>query len=94
MRGVARLIQKSLIDDGTVLLLSGIAALFLATGTAHAERIPPPDHSKCTNCRNAADHKFFSCAYYWLYRNRRQELDNPNADRGRLALEARRGCGR
>jgi len=36
------------------LFLAGIATLFLATGAAHAERIPPPDHSKCTNCRNAA----------------------------------------
>jgi len=45
------------------LLLSGIAALFLATGAAHARNIPPPDYSQCTgNC----DPKLFRCIYYYL----------------------------
>src|SRR5262249_32719485 len=48
------------------LLLSGIAALFLATGAAHARNIPPPDYSKCTGI---CDPKLFRCIYYYLRRH-------------------------
>jgi hypothetical protein len=51
------------------LLLTGIAVLLLATGAAHAGsyRITGgPDHSKCANCRTAADHKLFSCIFYYI----------------------------
>src|SRR5262249_25082295 len=55
--------------------LTSIAVLFLATGAAHArsERIPPPDYSQCTRCRNASDQKFFSCAYYYIMRHKQQD---------------------
>src|SRR5262245_12149933 len=90
------------------LFLSGIAALFLATGTAHAraERIPPPDYSQCTRCRSASDQKFFSCAYHYLMRHKQQdprwkrtqgmsrEQIEQSPDALSLASEARRACGR
>ena len=88
-------------------LLTGVAVLFLATGAAHAraEHYPPPDHSKCTNCRTAKDHKDFACMYYYLMRrqqdprfkrtvglSRASLMQNPDA--ASLGLEARRACGR
>jgi len=87
------------------LLLTGIAALFLAIGTAHAERIPPPDHSRCTNCRTTADHKLYSCIYYYVMKKQQDprfgraqyvppEQLPQNHDAMSLVLEARRACGR
>jgi hypothetical protein len=91
----------------TRVLIIGIA-LLLATGAAHAEayRITgKPDHSKCTNCRTANDHKVFSCIFYYLkrhqqdprwkrtqYMSRDQAVQDPAALS--LAAEGRRACGR
>jgi hypothetical protein len=82
--------------------LAGIAVLFLATGTAHAraEHYPPPDHSKCTTCKNAKDHRDFA---HYLMKNKQQDprfrpagadARWQNPDFASLAREARKACGR
>jgi hypothetical protein len=88
-------------------LLSSIAALFLATGAAHAraEHYPPPDRSKCTNCRTEKDYKDFVCMHRYLMRRQhdprfqrtiglpRYVLEQ-SPDVASLGAEARRACGR
>jgi len=56
------------------LTLATLAALLLATGTAHAraERIPPPNLSQCTNCRTTSDYRFYKCMYYYHMRHQQE----------------------
>jgi hypothetical protein len=75
------------------LFLTSITTLLLATGTVHsanAERFPPPDHSQCTNCRTAKDHKFFSCVYYYLMRHRQQDPEQVRQSSRRSKPRSRR----
>jgi len=59
------------------LLLTGIAALFLATGAAHAQAVPwgsppvPPEERGCTTCRTKDDYKHFNCMRRYMLRRQR-----------------------
>jgi hypothetical protein len=86
-------------------VLAALVALATTLDSARAaQRIPPPDYSKCTNCRTAADQKLFRCLYYYHSRHHLRDprylrLRGPsdlhwgNPDAASLVLEARRACG-
>jgi len=82
-----------------------VLSLCFGVGSIQSAVAFQPDHSKCTNCRSAADHKKFDCAARWLYKHRQRELNsvgdselggtwgNSSPRVQRLAIEAKRACG-
>jgi hypothetical protein len=82
------------------LLLTGIAALFLATGTVFA--------GECTSCRTKEDYKLFSCLKHymrahqqdprlrriWQQGKQSQAQLQQNPDAMSIVLEGRGACGR